>query len=106
MRSLLMILTVFVFTACPHHHKGPEHHHHDGEKCAKCVKKTKDVFEHKCAYSLMEGDMHTEGKEEFSLEHGNERYYFSSAEKLEAFKKSLQANIDAAHKRWEGRGRR
>ena len=64
------------------------------------TKNAADQFERKCAYSLSEGDAHTEGKEEYKLEHGGKVYFFSSKEKKAKFQENLNENIEKAKTNW------
>jgi len=95
------ILSFFVIS-CAHHHKKDAHHHHQcSEKCETKSNTKTDCFNHKCASSVLEGDIHVEGKEEFKLEHGGQIYYFSTLEKKNKFEKNLEQNIELAKKSWE-----
>jgi YHS domain-containing protein len=88
-------LILVIGSACSHHHKDVEHHHHET--------KNSKAFDGKCPYSIMKGDFHVEGKEEYKLEHGGETYYFSSKEGLDAFKGNLANNMSKAKKQWTRR---
>lgn len=94
-KILLLSIALAVF-GCARHHEKTSHHHH--ETASKNVK-----FEKLCAESLAEGDTHVLGKSEFSLEHGGDMYYFSSAEKKKKFEENLTENISKAEKNWNGR---
>ena len=97
----LLLLSLINFVACSHHHKGEDHHHHDGKaNYTKSPKDVKAAYDHQCADSVKEGDKHVAGKEEFQLEHRGRFYYFSSEEKMENFKKNLEANIKQADTNW------
>ncbi len=97
----LMLLTLF---SCAHHHEGSDHHHHEGKaNYTKSPKDMKVMYDKKCACSVMEGDKHVAGKEEFQLEHGGRFYYFSSKEKMDKFKENLTENIEKADKNWDSR---
>lgn len=98
MKRVLVLALLIGASACSHHHKAPDHHHHSATN----VKPDDSVaFDGNCPYAVMEGDLHTHGKEEFKLEHGGETYYFSSQDKLEKFKKDLPKNLSAARKKWK-----
>lgn len=100
----LSILMLFTFFSCAHHHEGKDHHHHQGKSnYTKSPKDLKVKYDHECAGSVMEGDKHVAGKEEFELEHGGRFYYFSSEEKMEKFKENLTENIQKADKQWDSR---
>lgn len=101
-KVLLIALTTGLFISCSHHHAKEAHHHHDCADCSKDVaKNAEDKFKHKCAESVAEGDVHTEGKEEFKIKHGGQVYYFSSKEKMEKFNKNLEKNVELATKNWQ-----
>lgn len=110
--KLLACLLSFVFLAsCSHHHKAKGHHHHDKDSetsltsCKECQDSSKVMYEKHCAHSVMLGDTHTAGKDEYLLEHGGKSYYFSSAEKMDMFKADIAENSRKADRSWES-GRR
>ena len=92
---VIIALLGFVVGGCAHHDSAIEHHHHD-EKQAK--------YDGKCAYSMAHGELGVSGKPEHSFEHGGMTYYFSSEEKMNDFKKDVEANVKAASRVWEERG--
>jgi len=47
--------------------------------------------------------MHVIGKEEFMLEHGGHKYYFSSKAKMEDFKAHIDKKLQAANENWTSR---
>ena len=96
-----LVLSTLSLTAisCTHHHKSPEHHHHS-ESATKSRSDDSVAFDGKCPYAIMNGDLHTNGIEEYKLTHGSETYVFSSKENLEKFKKDLEPNINQARKRY------
>ena len=101
---ITMSLLLFLSLSCSHHHKKGAHHHHDcAEKCGVKEKSTgaEDTFKHKCASSVLEGDIHVDGKEEYNLKHGGRIYYFSTQEKKDSFTKNLEQNILKADKVWK-----
>ena len=100
-KVLLIVLTTGLFISCSHHHAKEAHHHHDCADCSKDAKNVQDKFQHKCAESIAEGDIHVEGKEEFKIEHGGHVYYFSSKQKMEKFGKNLEKNVELATKNWQ-----
>lgn len=93
-KTVLLFVSLAVF-GCARHHEKTSHHHH--ETTSDRVK-----FDKLCAESLAEGDSHVMGKSEFSLEHGGDMYYFSSAEKKKRFEANLTENISKAEKNWNG----
>jgi YHS domain-containing protein len=96
-----ILLSLF---SCAHHHEGSEHHHHQGkDNYTKAPADTKVEYDKHCATSVMNGDKHVVGKEEFQLEHGGRFYYFSSQEKMDKFKQNLAKNISKADKTWESK---
>ena len=106
MKNLIMaIVTVFVFTSCAHQHQKSEHHHHECDKDCK-VHQENVMFEKHCAQSVLEGDTHVDGNDDFSLEHGGHIYYFSNDEKLEKFQLNIEANAKAAQSNWTNRAQR
>lgn len=99
MKFLLLAMLVTT-VSCSHHHKEKEHHHHE----EKVTKDANDEFEKKCAHSIMEGDTHVDGKEEFKITHSGHNYYFSTKEKMDDFSKNMGENVKKATKSWR-RGR-
>ena len=86
MKLLLLIFFLIGLVGCSHHHKKPEHHHHQ--------------FNKKCAYEVSQNHLDVEGKEEFQITHAGEKYFFSSAEKMQKFQAALDENIKASRKNW------
>lgn len=82
-----MILLCFI--ACSHHHNKPKHHHHQ--------------FNKMCAYEVGENHLDVQGKDEFSLEHEGETYYFSSLENKQKFQKDLNHNVKKSKSNWRAR---
>lgn len=100
MKYLLSVM-LLALVSCAHHHEGSGHHHHQGKaNYTKSPKDAKVKYDNHCASSVMEGDKHTVGKEEFQLEHGGQFYYFSTEEKMNEFKKNLTENAHKADKNW------
>lgn len=98
----LFILCMFTLFSCSHHHKESAHHHDEKTSCDSCPNKDENVaFKKMCAHSVLEGDTHVEGKEEFSLSHGGKKYYFSTKEKMESFQANLNENVEKANTNWE-----
>lgn len=89
MKILIITFLSVLLMSCSHHHKTPEHHHHGYEK--------------QCAYSVAHGDFKTKGKEEFKVVHGGKNYYFSTKQKLDEFKESIESNIKEADYNWRER---
>jgi len=106
--SLLILTTVFLFTSCAHHHQKPKHHHHKkcDERCNVSDAKHESKFDKHCAQSVSEGDVHVLGQEDYKLSHGGEVYYFSSKEKMNMFKVSVEESIQKANSNWDGSARR
>ncbi len=101
-KILLLTMTMGLISSCSHHHAKEAHHHHDcAENCSKDKKSPEDKFQHKCAESIAEGDIHIEGKEEFKIEHAGRVYYFSSKQKMDKFSKNLEKNVEIATKNWD-----
>ena len=76
-------------------------HHHHSCKMENCEMKHRcEMFAKKCAMSVAHGDMHIGGMEEFSLVHDGHRYFFSSKEKMEEFKKNINQNVKKAEMHW------
>lgn len=100
MKSLLFIFSAVLFLgSCSHRHKDVAHHDHTcSENCKHAVK-----YEKHCALSVSEGDMHVMGKEEFMLEHGGHKYYFSSKAKMEDFKAHIDKKLQSANQNWTSR---
>lgn len=93
---------MLLISSCSHHHKGNDHHHHDKKaSCSKCEEMSKDMYNKNCAHSVLEGDTHVPGKDEFQFDHGGRTYYFSSQEKMEKFKANLEENVKSANRKWE-----
>lgn len=105
--KICYVMFLFLAFSCSHHHKKSAHHHHEGkEACRKCSKEDEVAFNKRCAHSVMEGDTHVEGKEEFSLNHEGKKYYFSSKEKMEKFKSHLNEHVKQANNQWERTSKR
>lgn len=99
--KVLLSIMLLMFISCTHHHQDTNHHHHKGK--SNLTKSSKDdlvMYDKTCASSILNGDTHIEGKEEFQLEHGGRFYYFSSKEKMDNFKLNLDNNISDTDKRW------
>ncbi len=76
-------------------------HHHHSCKMENCEMKHRcEMFAKKCAMSVAHGDMHIGGMEEFSLVHDGHRYFFSSKEKMEEFKKNINQNVKKSEMNW------
>ena len=99
---LTTILGVFFLSSCAHHHKGSAHHHHDNcNKNCSMEHNSKAMFKEHCAQSVSEGDLHVQGKKEFSLSHSGDTYYFSTEEKMKKFEAHIEKHIKSARKNWE-----
>lgn len=102
MKLLLAILSSLILSSCAHHHGDVDHHHH--KNCAKncdLYHEKGEMFNKHCAQSIIEGDLHVKGSDEFKLKHAGEIYYFSSKKKLENFKKHLKENTQRARRNWD-----
>lgn len=103
----IIVATFFLFFAmsCAHHHAKNAHHHHVcDDKCPKDHATNQDTFQHKCATSIMEGDAHIEGKEDYKISHAGHIYYFSSEDKMKKFEQNLEKNIQVANQAWVKQG--
>ena len=102
MKKLIVLFTLALgLMSCAHHHAETAHHHDNKQAC--CSEKEMDgkhMFDKKCALSVAEGDIHTDGKDEFQLSHAGKIYYFSTEKKMETFKEDLTANSRAALNNW------
>ena len=87
---LLFVLCIY---GCAKNHVTSPHHHHETE-----IEHIK--FDHHCAGSLAEGDLHIMGKDEFTIKYDGEIYYFSSLEKKKLFESKLKENIEKAERFW------
>ena len=87
MKFIFLVITFLSLVACSHHHNKIEHHHHP--------------FNKKCAYEVSQNHLNVEGKEEFSILHDKETYYFSSAEKMQKFQSDINANISRSKENWK-----
>ena len=93
--KIFMIVLILISFGCARHHEKTSHHHHQ-------VESTKKVdFNSLCAESLAEGDTHIVGKPEFSLEHADHIYYFSTLAKKKKFESNLVENIKKAEINFE-----
>lgn len=97
--KMIYLIMLLAIISCSHHHKEPDHHHH--ENCKSCLQKPRAAFNKKCAHSVMEGDVHIDGKEEYTLVHEGKKYYFSSQEKMESFKAHLDEHVSRAREAWK-----
>ena len=100
--NILLPIMLLALISCTHHHEDTDHHHHHKGK-SNIIKSSKDdlaMYDKTCASSVLNGDKHVEGKEEFQLEHGGRFYYFSSKEKMDKFNLNLEENITDANKQW------
>ena len=100
MKYLLPIMLLTLFSCARHHEKSAHHHDQEGSTDSKNSVKLNPKYDKECACSVMEGDKHVAGKEEFKLEHAGDLYYFSTKEKMEKFKENLTENISKADKNW------
>lgn len=99
---LATVLGVFFLSSCAHHHKDVEHHHHKScnENC-KTHHEKGEMFDRHCAQSISEGDLHVKGKDDYKIKHGGQVYYFSTKDKLQKFKKNIEASSKRARKNWD-----
>tara|TARA_Y100001936_G_scaffold253210_1_gene316514 strand:+ start:2923 stop:3300 length:378 start_codon:yes stop_codon:yes gene_type:complete len=113
-RLALLVALIFLVSCASARRESAAHHHHvtecgkDGCKMTenecdmkKCSMKSCQMYEGKCAYSVAHGDVHVKGKKEYKLVHDGHVYFFSSAEKMNMFKKDIEKGVQKANENWE-----
>lgn len=97
----IFLSALLVFGACATKKESAKPSHHHSCKMEKCETNHRcEMFGKKCAMSVAEGNMKVEGKDEYSLVHKGHRYFFSTKDKMEEFRKDADKNAKKAEMNW------
>lgn len=107
--SLASLFLLLLAVSCSTHKERAAHSLHGNGQCSlkegckqeECKgQNICEMYEKKCAYSVSKGDIDTEGKDQYSLEHKGHNYFFSNEQRMEEFKKNIDKNIERANSNW------